>query len=132
MLNRVTLIGRVGKKPEIRFLPTGSGVSNFTMATNEYYKNREGEKQQKTVWHDITAWGNLAEFIAEYIEKGALIFVEGSLETNKWKTNEGQYRTKRYVRATRIQIILSKRTETVDDDQSGGDYEPSGDDDVPF
>lgn len=86
MLNKVTLIGRVGKDPEIKYLTGGKAVANFSIATSESYKDKQtGEKVEKTEWHNISAFDRLAEIIGEYVKKGALLYVEGKIQTRKYE-----------------------------------------------
>ena len=88
-VNKVILVGRLGRDPEIRFTSDGQAVANFTLATDESYKDRSGEKQKKTSWHNIVAWQKTAEFLKEYVHKGDLIYVEGRLQTRQWEDKEG-------------------------------------------
>jgi len=94
-LNKVLLIGRLGRDPEIRYTKGGSAVANFSMATDERWKDKQGNRQEKTEWHSIVAWARLAEFAQNYLKKGSLIFVEGRLQTRDWTDNQNvkHYRT---------------------------------------
>jgi single-strand DNA-binding protein len=95
-LNKVTLIGNLGKDPEVRFMPNGGAVANITLATSESWKDKQtGEKKEKVEWHRIVMFGKLAEIAGEYLKKGAKIYVEGALQTRKWTNQEGndQYTT---------------------------------------
>ena len=93
-INKVILIGHVGSAPEIRYTPSGAAVSSFSIATNEVWLNSNNEKQERVEWHSLVAWHKLAEFSKQYIKKGQLIYIEGSLHTNTWKDNEGNPRKK--------------------------------------
>lgn len=84
MVNRVQLIGRLGKNPETKSLPSGTAVSKFSLATEEKFTDRNGEKQDRTEWHNVVAWGKLADICEQYLTKGKLIYVEGSLRTESW------------------------------------------------
>ena len=84
MINSVTLVGRVGKDPEVRHTQSGQAVANFSLATDESYKNHEGEKVKKTEWHNVVAWGKLAEVIQQYVKKGQLVAIIGKLQTRSW------------------------------------------------
>jgi single-strand DNA-binding protein len=84
MVNKVILVGRLGRDPETRYTSSGQAVCNFTMATDEFFKNRSGERQQRTEWHRIVMWGKLAEIAQQYLKKGQLIYVEGRLQTRQW------------------------------------------------
>lgn len=85
-LNKTILIGHLGKDPESRFLPDGKAVCNFTLATSEQWRDKDsGEKREATEWHNIAAFGKLAEICGEYLKKGALVYIEGKLTTRKWE-----------------------------------------------
>lgn len=88
-LNKVQLIGRLGKDPEIRRLDSGVIVASFSIATSENYTNKQGEKVEQTEWHSIVIWGKLAEVVEKYVKKGMLIYIEGKLKTRQWE-KEGQ------------------------------------------
>jgi single-strand DNA-binding protein len=94
-LNKVMLIGRLGRDPEIRYTNSGSAVANFSMATTDTWKDKQGQKQERTEWHNIVAWGRLADFSQNYLKKGKLIYVEGRLQTRDWtdKENVKHYKT---------------------------------------
>ncbi len=83
-VNKVILLGNVGKDPEVKFLPSGGAVANFGIATSERYKDKSGEFQDKTEWHNVTAYGKLAEIIRDYVKKGSKLYVEGRLTTRSW------------------------------------------------
>jgi single-strand DNA-binding protein len=89
-LNKVMLIGNLGKDPEVRAIPSGVKVANFSIATSENYTNREGQKVDKTEWHNIVMWRGLAEVAEKYLKKGSQIFVEGRLQTRSWDDQNGQ------------------------------------------
>jgi single-strand DNA-binding protein len=96
MINKVILVGRLGKDPEIRSTPQGTSVARFTVATDEKFTDRAGEKQERTEWHNITAWGKLAEICGQYLKKGKLVYIEGSIRTDSWDDKESgqkKYRT---------------------------------------
>lgn len=94
-VNKVVLLGNMAADPEVRFTPSGGAVANFRMATNETFKDKQGQKQTKTEWHRITVWGKLAELCGEYLKKGAQAYVEGKIQTRKWQDKDGkdQYST---------------------------------------
>ncbi|WP_166961909.1 single-stranded DNA-binding protein [Yeosuana marina] len=92
--NKVQLIGNVGNEPEITNLESGKKVAKFSIATNEFYKDSKGEKQQDTQWHNIVAWGKIAEIVEKYVGKGKEVALEGKLMSRSYETNEGE---KRYV-----------------------------------
>lgn len=91
-VNKVILIGRLGKDPETRYMTSGEAVTNATLATSENWKDKSGEKQEKTEWHNLVFYRRLAEIAGEYLKKGSQIYVEGKLQTRKWQTKEGQDR----------------------------------------
>jgi single-strand DNA-binding protein len=91
-VNKVILIGRLGKDPETRYMTSGEAVTNATLATSENWKDKSGEKQEKTEWHNLVFYRRLAEIAGEYLKKGSQVYVEGKLQTRKWQTKEGQDR----------------------------------------
>jgi len=96
MINKVILVGRLGKDPEIRSTPQGTSVAKFTIATDEKFTDRAGEKQERTEWHNIVAWGKLGEICGQYLKKGKLVYIEGSIRTDSWDDKESgqkKYRT---------------------------------------
>jgi single-strand DNA-binding protein len=106
--NKVILIGNVGKDPEVRHLETGTAVASFTLATTERYKNRNGELQDQTEWHNIVCWRNLAELSEKYIKKGAQIFVEGKIRTRSWADQTGAKRYTTEIVADNIRLLDRK------------------------
>ena len=106
--NKVILIGNVGKDPEVRHLETGAAVASFTLATTERYKNRNGELQDQTEWHNIVCWRNLAELSEKYIKKGAQIFVEGKIRTRSWADQTGAKRYTTEIVADNIRLLDRK------------------------
>ena len=106
--NKVILIGNVGKDPEVRHLETGSAVASFTLATTERYRNRNGELQDQTEWHNIVCWRNLAELSEKYIKKGAQIFVEGKIRTRSWADQTGAKRYTTEIVADNIRLLDRK------------------------
>ena len=106
--NKVILIGNVGKDPEVRHLETGAAVASFTLATTERYKNRNGELQDQTEWHNIVCWRNLAELSEKYIRKGAQIFVEGKIRTRSWADQTGAKRYTTEIVADNIRLLDRK------------------------
>jgi single-strand DNA-binding protein len=95
-VNKVILLGNVGKDPEVKFLPSGSAVANFTLATSERFKDKAGEWQDKTEWHNLTAYQRLAEIIRDYVKKGAKLYIEGRIQTRSWDdqaSGQKKYRT---------------------------------------
>jgi single-strand DNA-binding protein len=122
MVNKVTLIGNLGRDPELRRTASGMAVANFTMATTETWNNRNGEREQHTEWHRIVCWGRLAERISEQLSKGRQVYVEGRLQTREWEDREGTKRRTTEINARTV-LMLGRRSE-YGDSPSGG---PSGD-----
>lgn len=105
-LNKVMLIGNLGKDPEIKYTPSGVPVAKFSIATNESYKDKGGEWQERTEWHNIVAWQRLAEIIGEYVKKGSKIYVEGRLQTSSWEDKQsGEKKYKTEIVATSILLL---------------------------
>ena len=94
-VNKVILVGNLGKDPEVRYTPGGQSVANFTIATNENWTDKQGQKQERTEWHRIVVWGKAAELCGEYLSKGRQVYIEGRLQTREWTNKEGakQYTT---------------------------------------
>lgn len=123
-LNRVQLIGRLGKDPESKFTPTGKKVTHFSLAVGNRWKDKNGETKEATEWVNIEAWGRLGEVCQEYLKKGSLIFVEGRLKTDKYEANgETKYFTK--VIAQSLQFLDKKEKEEpmMGVEEDPGDYE---------
>ncbi len=89
MVNKAILIGNLGADPEIRYTPSGVAVANFTIATTEKFKGKDGQMQDQTEWHRIVAWNRLAEICGEYLHKGSKVYIEGKIQTRKWKDQNG-------------------------------------------
>jgi single-strand DNA-binding protein len=139
MVNKVILVGNLGRDPELRTTPSGQPVANFSLATNRRWRDRDGNRQEQTEWHDIVCWGRQAEVAGQYLTKGKQIYVEGRLQTRSWEdrqSGEKRYRTE--VICENFQMLGSR---------GGGGYEPGDqgrapsapapaptpeDDDIPF
>ncbi|HEX3109927.1 MAG TPA: single-stranded DNA-binding protein [Thermoanaerobaculia bacterium] len=96
MINKVILVGRLGKDPEVRSTPGGQTVTKFTVATDERFTDKSGEKQERTEWHNVVAWARLGEICGQYLRKGKLVYIEGSIRTDSWddkETGQKRYRT---------------------------------------
>lgn len=111
MLNRVTLIGNLGRDPEIRRLESGVAVAKFPVATNEYYRDKENNLQQITEWHDVVAWRSLAEQSEKVLKKGRLVYIEGRLTHRKYKTQDGQDRVATEILASMIKVLDREKRE---------------------
>jgi len=108
-VNKVILIGRLGKDPEVRYTGGGAAVANFSLATDESYKDKSGEKQKKTEWHNLVVWGKSVEgFVQPYLHKGDLVYIEGKLQTREWTDKEGQKRYTTEINVTNINSLESR------------------------
>lgn len=111
-VNKVILIGNLGKDPEVKYTPQGTAVAKFTLATNDRYKDKEGNWQDRTEWHNITCWARTAEIAGEYLKKGRTVYVEGSLRTDSWDDKQtGQKRYSTYVNASDLVLLGGGRGE---------------------
>lgn len=105
-VNKVILIGNLGKDPEVRYMPSGGAVANVTLATSETWKDKQsGEKQERTEWHNVVFYNRLAEIAGEYLKKGSKVYVEGSLRTRKWQDKDGQDRYTTEIVASDMQML---------------------------
>jgi single-strand DNA-binding protein len=118
-VNKVILLGNVGKDPEVKFLPSGSAVANFSIATSERFKDKGGEFQDRTEWHNITAYGKLAEIIRDYVKKGSKLYVEGRLTTRSWDDKDSGKKVYRTEIVVNDLSLLSGRGE---EGGGGGGY----------
>ena len=107
-VNKVILVGRLGKDPELKYTPNGTPVATFSLATDENYKDHTGEQQQRTEWHRIVAWSKLAEICGEYLTKGKLVYIEGSIRSRQWQDQAGNKRTAYEIIARNMQMLGSK------------------------
>jgi single-strand DNA-binding protein len=108
-VNKVILVGNLGKKPELRYTPGGQAVANFTLATNERFGGKDGQPaQERTEWHRIVVWGRTAENCGQYLDKGRQVYIEGRLQTREWQDKEGQKRQTTEVVATTVQFLGGK------------------------
>lgn len=137
-INKCQLLGRLGNDPEIRYTNNGTAVAKFNLATSETYKDKSGAKQEKTEWHRVTAFGNLAEVVGEYLHKGDQVFVEGKICTRSWEDQSGEKRYTTEINMKELVMLGGKRQAA-----SGGTSEPAGEgveeqtpefenDDIPF
>ena len=107
-VNKVILVGRLGRDPETRYTGSGQAVANFSVATDESYKDRNGERQKRTEWHRITAWGKLAEICQQYLKKGTMVYIEGRIQSREWQDKEGQKRTSFDIVANTMKMLSSR------------------------
>jgi len=115
-VNKVILVGRLGKDPETRYMTNGEAVTNVTLATSENWKDKSGEKQEKTEWHNLVFYRRLAEVAGEYLKKGAQIYVEGKLQTRKWQDKEGKDKYTTEIIVNEMQMLGGKSS-------GGGSFE---------
>jgi len=107
-VNKVILVGRLGKDPEVKYTPSGAPVAKFSLATDEVFKDRSGEQQRHTEWHNIVAWNKLAEICGEYLTKGKLVYIEGTIRSRQWEDQAGNKRTAYEIIARGMQMLGSK------------------------
>ena len=148
-LNKAMIIGRLGADPDIRYTQNNTAIANMSVATSEKFKDKNGEQQERTEWHRLVAWGRLAEISQEYLKKGALIYVEGPIQTRSWENKEGvkQYTTE--IKVLQMQMLntkqeggnqeqqqnepgAAKQKPAQEDPSAAGNVEPDVDDDLPF
>jgi single-strand DNA-binding protein len=127
-VNKVILVGRLGRDPETRYTGGGQAVANFSVATDETYKDRNGERQKRTEWHKIVVWGKQAEIAQQYLKKGSLIFIEGRIQSREWQDKEGQKRTSFEIVASNFRM-LGGRSEGAAAGAGGGASRGGGGDD---
>lgn len=104
-VNKVILVGNLGRDPEMRYLPSGDAVATFSLATTETWKDKNGQRQEQTEWHRISMFGKQAEVAGQYLKKGSSVYIEGRLQTRKWTDKEGQERQTTEIRADRMQML---------------------------
>ena len=138
-LNKVMLIGNLGKDPEVRFTGTGRAVARFPLATSEVWNDAEGQRQERTEWHNVVVWGKQAETCGQYLAKGRQVFVEGSIRTRQYDDKEGNRRYMTEVIAQRVQFLgggggraAESRGAPMADEGPGGPPASAEDDDIPF
>ena len=132
-VNKVMVLGNLGRDPELRHTGTGKAVATLRIATNEVWNDQSGERQERTEWHNVVVWGRSAENCGQYLKKGRSVFVEGRLQTRKWQDKEGQDRYTTEIVADRVQFIGGPSSgASSGSDDSDLAPPPSGADDVPF
>lgn len=139
-VNKVILIGNLGRDPELRHTSGGNSVCNFAIATTEKWTDKEGQKQERTEWHQIVVWGKQGENCEKYLSKGSPVYVEGSLQTRQWDDKDGNKRYTTEVNARQIQFLSSgngggQRNSRSDDRPANDGYQGGGappSDDIPF
>lgn len=111
-VNKVILVGNLGKDPEVRYAPSGDAIANVTLATTENWKDKNGEKQEKTEWHRVSFFGKTAEVVGQYLKKGSQVYVEGRIQTRKWTDKEGQERYTTEIVADKMQMLGGRSSST--------------------
>ena len=133
-LNKVILIGNLGQDPETRFTPQGTAVANLSVATNESWKNQNGDLQDRTEWHRVVIYGKMAETASQYMKKGQMVYVEGRLQTNEWEDQNKNKRKTTEIRCDNF-TMLGRRSDTTQNNPSQNQSDQKieeQDDDLPF
>lgn len=125
-LNKVMLIGRLGNDPEVRYTSGGGAVANFSLATNDSWTDKSGQKQERTEWHRIVVWGKTAELCGQYLSKGRQAYIEGRLQTREWTDKEGQKRYTTEVVAQTVQFLGGPGDRAGAGDRAASSYDVSG------
>ena len=120
MVNKAILIGRLGRDPEVRYTQSGTAVASFTLATNEKWKDKEGNPQEQTEWHKIAAFARLGEICGEYLAKGSLVYIEGRIQTRQWEDQDGNKRYTTEIVAREMKMLDSRGSQS----GGGGTEEP--------
>ncbi len=134
-MNKVFLIGNLGKDPETRNLESGTMVANFSLATQEYYKDREGNRQTTTEWHNIVLWAGLAETAGRYLKKGSKVAIIGRIRTRSWDDKDGNKRYTTEIIGSEMEMHGTPRSETQEETQNSQSDDPgiqNEKDDLPF
>ena len=122
-LNKVMVIGSVGRDPEMRYIPSGKPVTSFSVATTRSWTNSEGQRREETEWFNVVAWGNLAEICKQYVRKGQQVYVEGRLQTRSWEDHEGKKRFRTELVANEMILLGGGREVSEAVEPGGGDEE---------
>ena len=125
-VNKAIIIGNLGKDPEMRYMPSGDAICNFSLATTDSWKDKNGEKQEKTEWHRISMFGKLAEIAGEYLKKGSQVYVEGRIQTRKWTNKEGQDQYTTEIVADKMQMLGGRSSGGGNSFEVGGKPSSSG------
>ncbi len=125
-VNRVILIGNLGADPEVRYMPSGDAITNIRLATTDTWKDKNGEKQERTEWHRVSFFSKLAEIAGEYLKKGSQVYIEGRLQTRKWQDKDGQDRYTTEVVADRMQMLGGRSDSGTHGVAGGGKTSSSG------
>lgn len=122
-VNKVILVGNLGRDPEMRYMPSGDALASFSVATTDNWKDKNGQKQERTEWHRISMFGKLAEIAGEYLKKGSSVYIEGRLQTRKWQDKDGNERQTTEIVADRMQMLGGR--------SGSGSYDAMDDDSAP-
>ena len=132
-VNKVILLGNLGKDPEVRYLDNGVVVANFSLATTENYKNKLGERVSQTEWHNIVVWRGLAEVAEKYLKKGSSVYIEGKIKTRKWEDKDGNTRYNTEILADNMTMLGSKQSHVNSQSSASGSVSSiDKSDDLPF
>jgi single-strand DNA-binding protein len=132
-VNKVILVGNLGRDPELRYTQQGTAVANFSLATTENISKKDGTREERTEWHRIVVWGRTAENCSQYLSKGRTVYIEGRLQTREWENKEGQKQRTTEVVAQTVQFLGGPRGEGGGGrGGSSGEPPPPADDDIPF
>ncbi|MGA7181516.1 MAG: single-stranded DNA-binding protein [Thiobacillaceae bacterium] len=119
-LNKVLLIGNLGADPEMRYMPSGDAIANLRIATSEKYKDKNGDKQERTEWHRVALFGKLGEIAGQYLKKGSSVYIEGRIQTRKWQDKEGQDRYTTEIVATDMRMLGGRSGGVAEMESEGG------------
>lgn len=140
-VNKAIILGRLGKDPELRYTPSGQAVTKFTVATSERYTGKDGQRQERTEWHNIVAWGKTAELANQYLNKGSSVFIEGRITSRSWDDKDGNKRYCTEIVATSLEFLSgkdggngggNKRSSDRKANETGDPQNVPIDDDLPF
>jgi single-strand DNA-binding protein len=138
-VNKAILVGRLGRDPESRYTSGGQAVCNFTLATDETYRDRAGERQKRTEWHRIVLWGKLAEIAQQYLKKGMMVYIEGRIQTRQWDDRDGNKRTTTEIVANVMRMLTPRGAEIPAEAEAAAPAEAPeqpapevSDEDIPF
>ena len=134
-VNKVILVGNLGKDPELRYTKSGQPVANFSLATTDRWEGKDGNTEERTEWHRIVVWGKAAENCQKYLAKGSSVYLEGSLQTSKWEDKDGNEKQTTEIRVTSVQFLGSKKSESNEPAKAPAQSAPESnwqDDELPF
>lgn len=132
MVNHVTLIGRLGQDPQTRYTGSGDAVCNFSLATDESFKDKNGERQNRTEWHRIVIWRKQAEIAQQYLHKGSLVYVEGKIQSHEYESRDGVKKTAYEIVASNFRMLEKKESAAAAGSSESGQTQEIDDSDIPF